>query len=77
MTSNDEDEANADLIAAAPDLLEALYGLLLFPKNPRENNKARAAIAKATGKPNDLKNATLSNGEFTIEQINKATGSAA
>lgn len=42
-------EANARLIAAAPELLEALHGLLLFPNNPRENNKARAAIAKATG----------------------------
>jgi hypothetical protein len=45
---NSEQEANARLIAAAPDLLEALHGLLLFPNNPRENNKARAAIAKAT-----------------------------
>lgn len=76
LTSNDEDEANANLIAVAPELLEALTGLLLFPNNRRENNKARAAIEKATGKPNDLKNATLSNGEFTIEQIAKATGSA-
>jgi hypothetical protein len=40
--------ADARLMAAAPDLLEALHGLLLFPNNPRENNKARAAIAKAT-----------------------------
>jgi len=42
-------EANGRLIAAAPDLLEALKGLLLFPNNPRENHMARAAIAKATG----------------------------
>jgi hypothetical protein len=45
----EEDLPNARLIAAAPDLLEALHGLLLFPNNPRENIKARAAIAKATG----------------------------
>jgi hypothetical protein len=44
----EEDLLNARLIAAAPDLLEALHGLLLFPSNPRENIKARAAIAKAT-----------------------------
>ena len=42
------DAADARLIAAAPDLFEALKGLLLFPNNPRENLKARAAIAKAT-----------------------------
>ena len=45
----EEDLSNAFLIASAPDLLEALFGLLLFPNNPRENDKARAAIAKATG----------------------------
>ena len=44
----EEDLPNARLIAAAPELLEALHGLLLFPNNPRENIKARAAIAKAT-----------------------------
>lgn len=46
---NEATNANARLISAAPDLLEALKGLLLFPNNPRENLKARAAIAKATG----------------------------
>jgi hypothetical protein len=52
------DIANARLIAAAPDLLEALQGMLLgfsltqnpdaYPSNA-PCNKARAAIAKATG----------------------------
>ena len=44
-----DEMADMRLIAAAPELLEALSGLLLFPSNPRENHKARAAIAKATG----------------------------
>ena len=47
--SAEREHADAHLIAAAPDLLEALHRLLLFPNNPRENNRARAAIAKATG----------------------------
>jgi hypothetical protein len=47
--------ANRNLIAAAPDLLEALQ--MLLPQEPREADSydramwdnARAAIAKATG----------------------------
>lgn len=55
--SQEEAEANARLIAAAPDLLEALQGMLLgfsLTQNPDAYpsdapcNKARAAIAKAT-----------------------------
>ena len=51
-------KADAALIAAAPDLLEALQGMLLsfsLTQNPDAYpsdapcNKARAAIAKATG----------------------------
>lgn len=53
----DEQEANARLIAAAPELLEALEGLLahLGPDGYIPNaggtatERARAAIAKATG----------------------------
>ncbi len=45
-----EDEANARLIAAAPELLEALHGAV---DNPTEDAywilQARSAIAKATG----------------------------
>ena len=50
--------ANALLIAAAPDLLEAMeYAMLLIAESPGANEayrsaaerKARAAIAKATG----------------------------
>lgn len=50
-------EANARLIAAAPDLLEALQALtVLFSPLAKDSttanwiDKARAAIAKATGK---------------------------
>ncbi|MGB4499148.1 MAG: hypothetical protein WBI40_10675 [Methylococcaceae bacterium] len=46
-----EREANANLIAAAPDMLEALIGMMnvtVMSKNG-ELEKARAAIAKATG----------------------------
>lgn len=61
LTANDEDEANARLIAAAPDLLEALnlgytQTMDYIQRNHlsgSENNQwlvlARAAIAKATG----------------------------
>jgi len=52
----DEAGANARLIAAAPELLEALE--MLMPQEPQEADSydramwenARAAIAKATGK---------------------------
>jgi hypothetical protein len=42
-------EANARLIAAAPDLLEALDGILFELGECRMTEKARAAIEKATG----------------------------
>jgi len=55
--SKDEIEANARLIAAAPELLEALIALTEFAKaNGYDSNllpemkNARAAIAKATTK---------------------------
>ena len=59
--SAEEEEANARLIAAAPDLLEALEGLLVFAEAAETKalvgdegclwpvECARAAIAKATG----------------------------
>lgn len=44
-----DDEANARLIAAAPDLLEALKGVLrVADRKTDEFDAARAAIAKAT-----------------------------
>ncbi len=48
--------ANAQLIAAAPDLLEALEDLLAtYPVEIfiNEERKARAAIAKAKGEPHE------------------------
>lgn len=54
LTVNDEDEANARLIAAAPDLLAALntwlaqYSAEEYEDCP-EVVQTRAAIAKATG----------------------------
>ena len=51
-----ETDANARLIAAAPDLLAALGGMLTVAqsyqdeKGQRAVQAARAAIAKATGK---------------------------
>jgi hypothetical protein len=52
-TSGSETAANARLIAAAPDRLEALQDLLLDMQNRVRDaetmSKARAAIAKATG----------------------------
>lgn len=50
----DENMANATLIAAAPELLEALRELLAeaedgIATSPLARSKARAAIAKATG----------------------------
>lgn len=50
----DESEANAKLIAAAPDLLDALIGMISLYPFPASYNlkpaieKANAAIAKAT-----------------------------
>lgn len=44
--------ANARLIAAAPDLLEALemaLGFVCLEGNDKEINQAKSAIAKATG----------------------------
>ena len=51
---NDETIANARLIAAAPDLLEALKDMvdlveLMCPFDGPQQRKARAAIARATG----------------------------
>ena len=43
------EEADARLIAAAPDLLEALQMLLANPNSGLWANIARSAIAKATG----------------------------
>ena len=49
----DVDEPNAKLIAAAPDLLEALYEIIndggKFVMTNETHRKARAAIAKARG----------------------------
>lgn len=44
-----EVEANARLIAAAPDLLEALHDLLCNVADPPARKRARIAIEKATG----------------------------
>ena len=44
-----ESIANANLIAAAPDLLEALEDILANPDSRYHQDKARAAIAKAKG----------------------------
>jgi len=51
----DEQEANARLIAAAPELLEALNAMMdgydeSYTQDQPPNKAARAAIAKATGK---------------------------
>lgn len=47
-----EAEANARLIAAAPDLLEALKAVVAVAgRGTVEFDRARAAIAKAEGKP--------------------------
>ncbi len=43
-------EANAHLIAAAPELLEALKHLLCEPMAERTVDAAKRAIAKAEGK---------------------------
>lgn len=49
-------------------LLDALQGLLLFPNNPRENRKARAAIAAAA------ESQQAEPVRLTDEQINGADG---
>ena len=50
MTSTEEDLANAELIAAAPDLLAALQAVVsVADRATVEFNMARAAISKATG----------------------------
>ena len=51
-----ECDANAHLIAAAPELLEALQEMVslvevVIPFDGPQQRKARAAIAKATGEP--------------------------
>ena len=61
LSNEEEDLANAHLIAASPDLFEALEALLFqrdrphgFPDNPwyeEEFGQARTALAKARGEP--------------------------
>lgn len=46
----DEEDANAHLIAAAPDLLEVLEEILLLPDAGDSMKKAKAVINKARGK---------------------------
>lgn len=41
-------KANAKLIAAAPDLLEALQAIVMYGPNPHLLNRAEAVIGKAT-----------------------------
>lgn len=51
LASLERTEANARLISAAPELLEALKAVLsVADRKTVEFDKARAAIAKATGK---------------------------
>jgi hypothetical protein len=47
--TEDANIANARLIAAAPDLLDALRGLVNFPNDIHKMSDALKAIAKATG----------------------------
>lgn len=42
-------EANARLISAAPELLEALWQLMLAPDSPASKQRAMDAYDKATG----------------------------
>jgi len=50
--ADDCTEADAQLIAAAPDLLEALKGIIaVADRKTDEFDRAKAAIAKATGQP--------------------------
>ncbi len=59
LTIVDEAEANARLIAAAPDLLDALNFMANNWNSPFDNTrfvarqKGQTAIAKATGQPDD------------------------
>ena len=46
--SNPYDEANARLIAAAPELLAALNEIMISPNSPAAKQRAFDAIAKAT-----------------------------
>jgi hypothetical protein len=50
VTRGPQAEADAQLIAAAPDLLSALYYILEHSGDPVMENVARAAIAKAEGR---------------------------
>lgn len=50
IVTTEEAKANALLIAAAPDLLEALQIAMSHPMTGNWYEAARAAIAKATGK---------------------------
>lgn len=48
--ASDEEEASLDLISAAPELLEALQAVVaVADRATDEFDRARAAIAKATG----------------------------
>lgn len=47
--SDEENEANAHLIAAAPELLAALENIARCTMEPNIRDEARAAIAKAKG----------------------------
>ena len=54
LSHTEESKANARLIAAAPELLEALQEMvslveMVIPFDGPQQRKARAAIAKATG----------------------------
>lgn len=44
-------QADAHLIAAAPDLLAALEDLMTYDETTAKSEEARAAIAKAKGTP--------------------------
>lgn len=47
--TGDEQVANTILIAAAPDMFEALHDLLTRPTDGAARERARAALAKARG----------------------------
>jgi len=50
-TGDEQADADAHLIAAAPDMLAALELLLPYLEDCRMDSEARAAIAKAKGQP--------------------------